>query len=587
MTQVLGPRLLAVLYADVAGYARLVEQDQAGTVARLVRSLALVRGLIGDYGGTVANTAGDGIVAVFDSAQMALHFALEMQREMAQDAAWTPGATAIAFRIGISVGDTYIGRDGVYGHHVNLAARIQQCAKPGGICVTDAVYHLVRDNPDLRLTALGAHVLKNISAPVPIHAVAARRPLATAALPRPQRPPPTGAGRAVPDGGALAVMPLENLSRDPADLLICQSIVADLIADLGRFRQLMVIARHSSALAAARGWSLPQIGRRLGARYVLGGSFRRSGARIRIAVELSEAASGRVIWSERYDGAMAEIFDFQDDVTAVTAARVALHLDAAERHRVRLQGHPQLYPYGLVLRGQDMATRFRQNANLHARRLFEQARSLDPEYARSYAAISRTFSLEWRYHWSEDPAASLQRAVELAHQAVARDPLDARGYGELGFSQLYSKRHDDAVAAYEHALQLNPNDADLLQYAGNCLTYVRQVDRALELLDRAMRLNPYAPDSYAWALGGAHFTRGDYEQAIRAVSMMRNPSEGHRLLAAAHALLGQMDQARHHGREVMRAHPNFSIDHWRHVPPYRHAQDIQPFVTGLRLAGLT
>ncbi|MDS9469919.1 adenylate/guanylate cyclase domain-containing protein [Paracoccus sp. MBLB3053] len=576
-----GPQLLTVLYADVHGYTRLLEQDERGTVARLTRSLALIRDLVGDYGGSVVNTAGDGLVAVFQSVHKALHFAIEMQSELSRESAWTDGAQSISFRVGISVGDTFAGADGVYGHSVNLAARIQSFAEPGGICVTEAVYQIVRANGDLRLRSLGSKRLKNVSAPVEIYSVE-RLCTGQSSLPIPTR---SLGAESLPDA-SLAILPLENISADPSDLYLCQGIAADLITNLSRFRNLMVIARHSSILAAANAGSLGEIGRRLGVRYLLTGSFRRSDKRIRMTVDLVEAASENVIWSERYDGVMTDIFDFQDDVAAMTSARVAIHIDAAERRRLAEHAHPALYAYGLVLRGQDMGFRFLPDANLHARRLFEQARDLDPDYGRSYAAMSRTFNVEWRYNWTNDPEGSLNEALALAKRAVQCDSLDSRGFSEMGLAHLYKKQHDEAIAAYEHAVDLNPNDADLLAYMGDCLAYVRQGERAVNLLERAIRLNPYHPDSYLWFLGDAYFHNGDYARTLETLYRMRDQSEAHRLLAASHAMLGQMDEARHHASEVMRVHPNFTIEHWRKVPPLKHAEDLDLYVHGLRLAGL-
>ena len=253
---------------------------------------------------------------------------------------------------------------------------------------------------------------------------------------------------------------------------------------------------------------------------------------------------------------------------------------------IAAQKHPNLHAYGLILRGQDLSFRFRPESNSHARRLFEEARLLDPRYGRSYAAISRTFNVEWRYNWTKDPDAALNEALNLAKLAVQYDDLDARGYSEMGLAHLYKKDHDEALAAYERALQLNPNDADLLAEMGDCLVYVRQAERAVALLERAARLNPYHPDYYLWYLGDAYFHLGEYEKTIQTLRRMRDNSEGHRLLAASHALLGQLDEAERHARAVMEVHPNFTVEQWRKVPPNKYPEDLEVFVEGLRKAGL-
>jgi TolB-like protein/class 3 adenylate cyclase len=576
-------KLAAILHADVHGYTRLIDQDTAGTVVRLTRLLSLIRSLAGDYGGSVVNTAGDSLLALFPSAAQAVDFAVEMQREVAKEAVWSSGQEPIAFRIGISVGETIAAENDLHGHGINLAARIQALAAPGGICVTDTVQRLIHANPELSMRSIGLQQLKNIAAPVEVFVIERLSP-ETPLVELPIRQP-APAERKVTDT-SLAVLPMENISGDPADLHLCQGVVADLITDLCRFRNLTVIARHSAFLAASQMSSMREIGSRLGVRYLLSGSFRRIGDQLRVAVDLVEAQSQNTIWSERYDGTIADVFDFQDALTATIASRLAVQIDLAEKRRLSTQHHPDLHAYGLILRGQDLSFRFRPESNAHSRRLFEQARALDPWYGRAYAAISRTFNVEWRYNWTDDPERALDEALRLAQQAVQYDNLDARGYSEMGLAHLYKKEHDEAIAAYERALELNPNDADLLAEMGDCLAYVRQADRSVTLVERAMRLNPYYPDWYLWGLGDAYFHLGEYEKTIQTLLKMRNRSEGHRLLAASHALLGNREEAMRHSRAVLEAHPNFRIEQWRKVPPNKYPEDLEVFVEGLRLAGL-
>ena len=366
----LNRKLSAVLYADVHGYSRLMDRDEPGTVAKLTRSLTLIRMLVGDYGGTVVNTAGDGLVALFESASQALHFAMEMQRQLPQESAWDDDP--IAYRIGITVGDTIPGEDGVYGHSVNLAARIQALATPGGICIADTVYQIVRSDPGIKARTLGKHNLKNIEEAVEIFAVDVAPPSA----PFQQIEIPRAVQQPAVSDCSLAVLPLENVSGDPADIHLCQGVVADLISNLCRFRNLMVIARRSAFLVADGSRSLREIGNLLGVRYLLTGGFRRVGHQLRVSVDLIEAQSESIIWSERYDGTMADIFAFQDDVTATTASRLAVHIEHAEKRRLQTQHHPNVHAYGLILRGQELDSRFRPDSNAHARRLFEQARTI-------------------------------------------------------------------------------------------------------------------------------------------------------------------------------------------------------------------
>ncbi len=580
-------KLSAILYADVHGYSRLMDQDEEGTIVRLTRSLNLIRRLVGDYGGSVVNSAGDGLLALFPSAALALDFAVEMQREMSNAAVWTAGQDPIAFRIGITIGDTIADDSGVYGHSINMAARIQALAPPGGICVADSVRQFVRNQQEYSLRTLGKQKLKNIEDEIEVFVVdfeLSHPEIAAGALPATALQF-LDTQHTTPDS-SLAILPLENVSGDSADLHLCRGVVADLISNLCRFRNLMVIARHSTLAVTAHTQSLRDIGNQLGVRYLLSGGLQRAGKKLRVAVDLIEAQTENTIWSERYDGGIEDIFAFQDDVAATTASRLAVHIDMAEKRRFTASNHPNLHAYGLILRGQDLSSRFRPESNWHARRLYEQARELDPRYGRSYAAMSRTFNVEWRYAWTKDPESALNEALALANLAVEHDDLDARGYSEMGLAHLYKKEHEPAIAAYERALQLNPNDADLLAEMGDCLVYVRQAERSVNLIQQAMRLNPYYPDSYLWYLGDAYFHLGEYEKTIQTLKKMRDGSEGHRLMAASYALLGQTDEATKHAQSLMQVHPTFTIAQWRKVPPNKHPEDLDVFVEGLRRAGL-
>jgi TolB-like protein len=577
-------RLSAIIIADIVGLSRLVDENQCSNIDRVSRSIKLFRDLIEDYGGKVINIAGDGIFALFDSAAQAIRFAAEFQRELKNEVVWNEDDEPIAFRIGINLGETTPTADGVYGHCVNVAARVQALAEPGGICITDLAKRAVHDWSNLALHPLGKKELKNIDEPVEVFAVEINQggegeKVVTVREPIQERSEKI-------ENASVAILPLVNLTGDLADHHLCEGITADIISGLSRFRDLIVIARNSVEPFANRDVAADEIGRTLGVRYLLDGSLQRSDSQLRIRVQLNQAESGNMIWSERYDGQLTDIFAFQDDITEQITSLLAVQINTAERRRTQAQQTPDLQAYGLILRGQDLVNRFVRESNLHARRLFEQAVEFAPAYSRGYAAISRTCNLDWRYAWVDDRDAALNRAEELASAAIGYDDFDARGFAELGYALLYKKQHEECLGAYERALQLNPNDADLLAEMGDALGYCRQSDRAIELLKKAIRLNPYHPDWYLWYLGDAYFYNGEYEKVIETVLAMRDKSEGHRLLASSYAHLGQLDQARKHAGLVMEKHPNFSIENWRMVPPNMYPEDNEVFVEGLRLAGL-
>jgi adenylate cyclase len=586
-----GPRrdLSAILFADVHGYASLMDRNEERTYERVTRSIRLIKSLIGDYGGRVMNVAGDGVLALFESAPQALKFAVTIQQEFRNETVWNADDEPVAFRIGINVGEVLVDDDSnVQGRSVNVAARIQGLAQPGGICVSDAVRRAVHDSLGIAMRSLGPQSLKNIAEPIEIFAIEVNGPASPAPASRLLWPGLSAPSLPVgpQDQASVAVLPLDNLSGDPRDQHLCDGITGDIITNLSRFRDLLVIARHSAFLFKGQSLPFDQIGRQLRVRYLLTGGLQRSGTKLRLRVELSDAESGRVIWSERYTGTLGNVFEFQDDVTAVIAARLAIQIDAAEQRRLLSEAPPDLRAYGLILRGQQLSLLVAREANLHARRLFEEAADRDPEYARSYAGLARTFQEAWRYQWSDTPDQALNRAVELAQHAIDLDPADARGFAALGEAYLFKRRHDESLAAYERAIQLNPNDADILADSGHCISSYGEPQRGIERLEHAMRLNPYYPDWYLWILGEIHFDLGNYQEAVRTLSQMHDKSDAYRLLAASHALLGDMTEAHRYAEQVLVLQPEFTLAHWSNVPPDRNPEPRERYLEGLRKAGL-
>jgi TolB-like protein/class 3 adenylate cyclase len=568
------------MFADLVGYSTRVEQDELRNSDLAQKSVELFRSLIGDYGGEVANVAGDGILALFDSAEQSLRFAIQMRTEFRDQAVWGDG-DPILFRIGLNVGEVVVTQGNVHGHCVNVAARLQGIAEPGAIVMTAAFRAAVRNDAGLAVQALGARALKNISEQIEVFAVgqlaAAEAPIVAAA--------PAAPVREISRTPSVAVLKLTNLSGDASNDHLCEGIAEDIIASLSRFRSVMVIARHSAFLFSLKSQSGRDISRRLGARYLLGGSLRRFGKRVRIAVDLMETDSEAVLWSDRFDAAIDDLFDVQEEITGAVALRLAVQIDFAERKQE--SQHPRdMRAYGLVLRGQNLIWRHTKEANAHSRRLFEEAIDIAPDYGRAYSAMSRTHNLDWRYSWSSAPETSLDLAVELAERAIQLDRLDARAFAELGFANLYKKRHDEALADYGRALALNPNDADIIAENADALVYVGQPQSAIELLEKAMLLNPYYPDWYLWCLADAYGAMGRPADVVATVQRMQNPVEGRRLLAANLAHLGRIEEARVVAQELLKTHPDFTISRWADRPPYRDRAVLERFIEGLRKAGL-
>ena len=578
----------AVLFADVHGYSVHMARDEARTWARVLEARKLCRRLVRDYEGRLVQTVGDGIFALFPSSEQAVRFAIAFQADMAAGAVWRSDSQPLRFRVGIHWGEIVCADEEIYGYAISIAERLQRLAAPGGICVSEAVRACLKKTPDIAWRSLGWKRLHNIDDAVMTHELDREgqgRDVAAPTYPEPRAPYPGARDEPAPPGEAsLAVLPLVPLTDEPTDRHLALGISADLIHNLTRFRELLVIARNSS-FRFGRDADDRGTARQLGVRYLFKGTLQRHERRLRLVCELLEAETGATLWSEKFDGVLDDIFVFQDEITSTIAGRLAIQIATAERRReARLR--PALSAYGLVLRGEELSLELRRDSVMHARRLFEQATALDPDFGRSYAALSRTFNYEWRYAWSPEPDRALDQALDLALAAVRQDALDARGYAELGYAHLYRKEHDAALGAYERALELNPNDADIIVEYADALAYNRQAERSVGLVQRAMRLNPYYPDWYLWYLADAYSVLDRHEDVIATVHRMRNPAEGRRLLAVSYAHLGMLDEAKAQAKEILRANPEFSVLRWADRPPFRAPEVRAIYVEGLRRSGL-
>ncbi|MEL7253216.1 MAG: tetratricopeptide repeat protein [Pseudomonadota bacterium] len=577
---------MTVLVADVDGYSRLMSRNEADTSLRVEQAITLIQQLATDYGGIIKNVAGDGIVALFGNVSNCVNFAIAMQQEFVNDEVWHAGQEPIVFRIGINMGDVTDGKFGLQGHAINVAARLQGLAKPGSICISRAILQVTPQLANVPMTALGTPKLKNIEDTIEIFQI---EPVGLAVGPRVEAP--AIVERVVetvdiPDS-SVAVLPLENLSGEPQNTHLCNGVTGDIISNLTRFNNLHVIAQQSSKMFVGQQVPMKQIGERLGVRYVATGGFQRAGEQLRVQVQLSEADTGRSVWAEKFSGSIGDVFAFQDEVTAVIASCLSIKIDKAEAQRQQRSAPSDLQAYGLILRGREVYKQPRRELNLHARRLFEQASNIDPNYAVSYSSISRASNDAWRFNWADRPEVALDDAILQAEMALKLDPDDARGHAALGNACLYKRRHDESLAAYERAIQYNPNDADILAEMGHSASVYGEPERAVDLIRRAMTLNPFYPDWYLWHLGEAYFDMTDYEEAIRTLTQMRDKTEAYRMLTASNALIGRMDEARRHASQIHATHPEFTLQHWENVPPDRNPEPRERLIEGLKKAGVT
>ncbi|MGI9373886.1 MAG: adenylate/guanylate cyclase domain-containing protein [Hyphomicrobiales bacterium] len=579
----LNRKLKAILFADVVGYSALMSEDEVATHGLVEKSIDVFRTIIEANDGQLVQTSGDGLFALFDSAVRAVQSAIESQEKIGAEN--SKATQKIEFRIGINLGDVMVNNNTAHGNSVNIAARLESVAEPGSVCISSAVYEQVKNKLFYGYQYLGPKDLKNIKEQVETFAVFSETK-STAMKPS-LRPIAQKRQELSSSKPSIAILPLKDLGDDPQGGWFTDGVTEDITVNLSKFHNLHVISRNSAF--AYRDQSVPAntAADALGARYIALGSVRRAGSKARITIELTDTESGRMIWGERYDRSLDDIFEVQDEIARTIVSATAAQIEASEFDRVRTIQPNDIEAYGLVLHAQHHVYKYARNSNLEALKLFETAQNLDPRYARANAGVSRTHNIDWRYGWTQDPDTALDLALEHARQAIELDPRDARGFGELGFAHLYRKEHDAAIRSYELAVNLNPNDADLLAEMADALGHSGRNEEALELFEKAMGLNPFYPDQYLWDMGGVLYNLRRYEEVISTVLQMHNKSEGQRLLAASYAQLDLMEKAKEHAARVREAQPGFSASEWakQKVPDIRQ-EDVENFVEGLKKAGL-
>jgi adenylate cyclase len=578
-------RLTAIFAADVAGYSRLTGFDEEGTHVRLKEHLrVLIDPKIASHRGRIVKHTGDGLLAEFGSVVDAMRCAIDVQRGMAERNSDVPPDDRIEFRIGINVGDVIEDNGDIFGDGVNVAARLEAIAKPGGICVADDAHRQLRDKLDVVFEDVGEQNLKNIDRPVRVFRVMDR--VATAR----QRP-----ALALPDKPSIAVLPFQNLSADPEQEYFADGIVEDITMALSRFGELFVIARNSSFQYKGKATDVRDIGRDLGVRYLLEGSVRRAGPGLRITAQLIDAITGGHCWAERYDRKLEEVFAVQDEVVATIVAILAAHVRKAEAERARTSPPNNWRAYDYYLQAAEaftsFVTSFSVEAIYEARRLLQLSLAIDPNYARSYALLANTHDATYVNRLDGDclNPATLDLALELARKAVQLDPNLPEAHAILGFELTFKHRHDASMASVEKALALNPNYTDWR--FGYPLVLSGHSRRAIDVLKAHMRLDPFHPPFGLLLLGLAHFMLKEYPQALSVlrdyVSRVPQLPWGHLYLAMTHARSGQVEEAREEIAEVLRIDPNVTIAGTaRTLTTFKHAKDDKHFYDALRKAGL-
>jgi adenylate cyclase len=589
-------KLTAILSADVAGYSRLMGEDEEATIRTLTAYREVMTALIQHYRGRVVDSPGDNLLAEFASVVHAVRCAVEIQRELQGRNAELPEQRRMEFRIGINVGDVVVEGERLYGDGVNIAARLESLAEPEGICISGTVHDHVETKLPLTYEYLGEQVVKNIAKPVRVWRVQLE-PQNSAMVkgkgevPSPL-PPSAPRVLSLPDKPSIAVLPFVNMSSDPEQAYFSDGITEDLITDLSRASGLFVIARQSVFTYKGKAVKVEDISKELGVRYVLEGSVRKADNRIRITAQLVDATTGHPLWAERYDRPLQDVFVLQDEIRQKIVTTLKLQLRLSEQGIVvRGRTTDSLEAYDAYLRGQEYYRRLTPEANIQARRLYEQAIALDPQYAEAYSVLGWTHFAEWIMQWSQDPAQSLDRAFDLAQRAVVLDDSLPMAHRILGIVSLWrNKQHDHAIAEAERAITLDPNDADAYASLGWILSLSGRPEEAIGLVEKALRLNPHDRFFYSYYLGLAYRLTGQNEEALVALkrSLTGNPNfwPPHLFLALVYSELGREEEARTETAEVLRISPHVSLEVLRQRYPVKDPADLERFLDSLRKAGL-
>ena len=599
-------KLAAILAADVAGYSRLMGADEEGTLGQLkAHRRALVDPKVKEHRGKIIKTTGDGMLVEFASVVDAVRCAVEVQRGMAERNASVPTDKRIEFRVGINLGDIICDDNDIFGDGVNVAARLETLAEPGGICISRSVHDAVREKLGFTFEDIGDQALKNIAAPIHTYRVRfggdlpERTTAGVTRAPRhrnlaaasaiglalicsvaaialgvlPPRAPPipvqpvaavASAPLPLPDKPSIAVLPFSNIGGDAKQERLADGITEDVITDLSRYRDLFVIARNSVFTYKGKAVSVQQVGRDLGVRYVLEGSIQTSGDRVRVTAQLIEAATDVHVWSERYERALDDIFDVQNEVTqkiAGTLGGMSGTLAAADATNARRKPPVSLQAYDYYLLGMQLHFRIDKDDNLKAESALKKAIELDPQLERAYAGLGRVYSTRGSWGWGEGFVSEYEKAKASELKAIELDSADAMAYAILGEAYLTLSDYDRGLAAFQQALVLNPNDPTILIKHGGALAFFGRSQEAVEMINRAYRLNPHYPGYYDYYTDPFYIV-GQYDEVITRARRQRGELAiwPQMVLAIAYAQSGRQSESSTEVTGLLRRLPDFSFE---------------------------
>jgi len=621
-------KLTAILSADVKGYSRLMGEDEEATVRTITAHRNVITTVIEKYRGRVVDSPGDNILAEFASVVDAVQSAVEIQEVVRAKNAELPEDRRMEFRIGINLGDVIQEGERIYGDGVNIAARVEGLADPGGICISGSAYEQIENKLALGYEYVGEHTVKNIVKPIRVYRVptgpkpavqvteegkpALRWQRAALAVMiallvvaggvaiwksyRPSTSPPTEVASVekmafpLPEKPSIAVLPFANLSGDPSQDYLSDGTTENIITALSKISNLFVIARNSAFTYKGKTVKIQQIAEDLGVRYVLEGSVQKAGERVRINAQLVDGLTGLHIWAERYDRKISDIFALQDDITNQVVTALEVKLTEGEAARVSRRQTDNTEAYELFRRGLEHQRRATKTDNDQARRLFEKAVAVDPSFADAWCFLGYTHQEDWYFGWSENATQSLEQATTLAQKAIALDDSSPCPYMLLETIHLWRRDYEKAIAYGEKAVALEPNHADATLQLARTLTYAGRPEETIELTKKAMRLSPYYPDWYLGVLGTAYRLAGNYDEAIAAYDKRRERNPHSTMpylgLALVYSEVGRDEESRAAASEVLKRNPRISLNQVKNRLPYQDPAEVDRIIAALRKAGL-
>jgi adenylate cyclase len=573
-------KLTAILSADVKGYSRLMGEDEVGTVKTLKEYREIMARFIQKHGGRVVDSPGDNLLVEFASVVDATQCAVEVQEKLNILNSDLPGNKRMEFRMGINLGDVIEDGASIYGDGVNIAARVEALSKEGGICVTGSVFDQIEGKMPLDFEYLGEQTVKNINKPVRVYRIYVESKKEFVFEKEPE----------LPDKPSIAVLPFENMSGDPTKEYFSDGLTEEIITGLSKIPHLFVIARNSTFTYKGKAVKVQQVSREMAVKYVLEGSVRSAGERVRITAQLIDGTTGQHLWADRYDRELRDIFAIQDEITMNIMIALQVKLTEGEQAGLQARHTNNLEAYVKYLQAHEYFKKFSKEETVLAKQKYQESIALDPGYAPAYAGLAGTYLQEAWLGWSKTPEQSIAKAMQYAQKCIALDETFSHAHATLGFIHLVLRQWDKATEKMEMAVSLNPNEADSVLGLAVVYRTVGRVEEALSLLEKAVSLNPLPPNWYLHEFGSCYRLMGRYEEAIAVNKRILKRSPDYlnsRLnLIVTYMMSGEKKAARKEAVEVLKQRPDFSIERFLKHFPYKDQKIIDGFRVDLRKAGL-